>query len=92
MDKNEFCELLIVSHNEQLYIVEAPIHEAREGNLVEFAPISALVLGEVVDKLFCAKDSSEYRCISKINTIHPARRIYKVSWEAWEGNDEEGGI
>lgn len=92
MDKNEFCELLIVTHNEQLHMVEAPTHEAYEGDLVEFAPISALVLGEVVDKMFCAKDSDEYRCISKINPIHPARRIYKVRWEAWEGNDEEGGV
>lgn len=87
MDKNEFCDLLIVSHNEQLYMVEAPAHEAYEGDLVEFAPTAALVLGEVVDKMFCAKDSDEYRCISKINQIHPARRIYKMRWE--QGSDTE---
>jgi len=91
MNTNDFCDLLIVSHNDKLHVVEAPSHESYEGDLVEFAPVSMLVLGEVVDKLFCAKDSDEYRCISKIVPIHPARRIYKVRWEAWEGEDESCG-
>ena len=91
MDTNEFCELLIVSNNDQLYMVEAPALEAYEGDLVEFAPGLTLVLGEVVDKAFCAKDSDEYRCIGKIVPVYPARRIYKVRWEVWEGNDEECG-
>ena len=91
MEVSSYCEILIVSHNDQLYMVEAPANEAYEGDLVEFAPGPALVLGEVKDKMFCAKDGDEYRCISKINAIHPARRIYKVCWEVWEGNDEACG-
>lgn len=90
MNTNDLCDLLIVSHEDKLHVVEAPSHVCYEGDLVEFAPISVSVpvLGEVVDKLFCAKDSDEYRFISKIAPIHPARRIYNVRWEAWEGEDE----
>ena len=93
MKNSEFRDLLIVSHNEALYVVEAPSYEACEGDLVEFAPVSDSmpVLGEVVDKAFLAEYSDEYRCISKLLPIHPARRIYKIKWEAWEGEDEPGG-
>lgn len=88
MDNTKYCDLLIVSHDDKLYAVEAPAYEASEGDLAEFNPGPALVLAEVVDKMFCAKDSDEYRCMSKIAAIFPARRIYKVRWEAWEGEDE----
>lgn len=91
MEKSEFCHLLTVTHNDRVYVVEAPSYEAEEGDRVEFAPGPELVIGEVVDKLFCAKDSDEYRVISKVVPVHPARRIYKLRWEAWEGNDEECG-
>lgn len=91
MDKQEFYELLVVSHEGKLYVVKAPSHVANQGDLVEFAPGLTRVMGEVADKLFCTTDSDEYRCISKIVPIYPARRIYKMRWEAWEGNDEECG-
>ena len=91
MDTNKCCDLLFVRYDEKLYAVEAPAYEAEVGDLVEFAPGPALVRGEVKDKMFCAKGEAEYRCIGMMNPIHPARRIYKVRWEAWEGNDEECG-
>ena len=91
MDANNFCDLLIVLYDKKLYVVEAPAYEAEVGDLVAFATGLVLVLGEVKDKLFCTKEEAEYRCIRLMNPIHPARRIYKMRWEAWEGNEEECG-
>lgn len=88
METNNFCELLIVSHEDTLYVVDAPANEAEVGDLVEFAPLPKLILGEVVDKMFCTRGEEEYRCIGLMKAIHPARRIYKMRWEAWEGNDD----
>lgn len=91
MEEKECRDLLIVRYNNTIHAVEAPAYEADKGDLVEFSNNVTLVLGEVVDKMFCTKDSDEYRCISKIVKLHQARRIYKMRWEAWEGNDEECG-
>lgn len=92
MDTNNFRDLLIVKYDDRLFVVEAPTHEADVGDLVEFSIGYKLALGEVIDKMFCTKGEDEYRCVGRMNPIYPARRIYKVRWEAWEGNDEECGV
>ena len=38
MDNYNFCHLFVVTHNDKLYMVEAPSYEADVGDLVEFAP------------------------------------------------------
>lgn len=92
MDTKIFCDLLIVRYDDRLFVVEAPGCEAAEGDIVEFAFGAALAMGVVEECVYCIKGESEYRFIGRLNTIYPARRIYKRSWEAWEGNDEEGGV
>lgn len=92
MDTNEYCDLLVVDVNSSPYVVEAPTHEAFEGDLVEFVtdlPMSAKVslLGTVVETMFCEKDGREYRCMSAIHSIYPARKIYKAMWVEEEQTD-----
>lgn len=91
MEIGEYCDLLIVKVKETIRVVESPDYYTEIGDLVEFDSESELVLGEVVDKMFVDKNGAEYRCIGLLHHIHPARRIYKLRWEAWEGNDEECG-
>lgn len=89
MDNYDFCHLFVVMHNDKLYMVEAPSYETDVGDLVEFAPTPELVLGEVVDKMFCSTDSDEYRCIRKLVPVYLAQRIYKVHWKALEEENED---
>lgn len=91
MKIEEYCDLLIVKANESIHVVESPDYFTEVGDVVEFAPVFELVLGEVVDKLFVDKNAEVYRVVGLLHPIHPARRIYKMRWEAWEGNDEECG-
>lgn len=91
MEIEECCDLLIVKVKGTIYVVESPDFFTELGDLVEFAPGVELVLGEVVDKMFVDKNGAEYRCIGLLHPIHPVRKIYKLRWEAWEGNDEECG-
>ena len=83
MDLSKYCDLLIVTCNETLHIVEVPDHEANVGNLVEFEnEQGAMVLGEVVDKFWCGKESDTYRCMTHLHTICSAKRVYYPSWTA----------
>lgn len=91
METAEYCDLLIVRANESLYVVEAPNFQTELNDLIEFAPAFNLILGTVVDKMFVEKNGEVYRCIGCTQPIYQARRVYKVHWEAWEGNDEPCG-
>lgn len=81
MDYNNYVDLLIVDVNEQLYVVEAPTHEAEEGNLVSFKDGRLSMLGTVVDKLWCEKDDDRYRCMGYLKPILPVETIYKATWQ-----------
>lgn len=91
MEIGEYCDLLIVRANEALYVVESPNYEGEVDDLVEFDTKIELILGTVVDKMFVEKNGDAYRCIALLLPIRTPRKIYKVRWEAWEGNDEECG-
>ena len=89
MDTSNFCDLLVVDVNSSLYVVEAPAHEAFEGDLAEFVtdlPMSAKVplLGTVVETMFCERGEREYRCMSTLHIIYPARKIFRSKWVAEE--------
>lgn len=91
MEIGTYCDLLIVKVEGSTHVVESPDYYTEIGDLVEFVPESEPVIGEVVEKMFVEKNGDAHRCIGLLHPIHPARRIYKLRWEAWEGNDEECG-
>lgn len=83
MEKERFCELLIVkADNRQRYVVKAPTNAAHKGNLVEFETESGIHMGTVEDKMWCVVDKEVYRCVNMIAPIYKADKIYHETWDS----------
>lgn len=79
----DYRDLLIANANGELYVVEAPAHEAEVSDIVAFDLASGVEeIGLVIDKMWCNRTESEYRCIGRTNRIYQAKIIYRERWFA----------
>ena len=76
----DYRDLLIVNAGGELYVVEAPAHEAEISDLVAFDRNGQEILGLVIDKMWCNRTESEYRCFGRMTPIYQAKIIYREKW------------
>ena len=79
----DYRDLLIVNANGELYVVEAPAHEAEVSDLVAFdLNDNEEAIGLVIDKMWCDRTESEYRCMGRMTHIYQAKIICREKWSA----------
>lgn len=85
----DYRDLLIVNAGGTNYVVEAPAHEADVSDIIAFELTPGVeAIGLVIDKMWCNRKESEYRCMGRMNCIHQAKIIYRERWSAAPTNPE----
>ena len=79
----DYRDLLIVNAGNANYVVDAPAHEAEVSDIVAFDIDPGVeALGLVIDKMWCNRTESEYRCMGRMTDIYQAKIIYRERWSA----------
>ena len=79
----DYRDLLVVSTCGETYMVEAPAHEVNVSDMVVFDQKNGFnLVGIVVDKTWCNRTESEYRCIKQVIHIYQAKKVFRERWSA----------